>query len=97
MEDGELNPEEIHTPAVFIDKIFKSDPNCPYSEKRIEKLTLKTLDSEQKPQKGLDVRLKIMRRAAKEVRDGMNVNLGIGIPMLLPSVLPPDVHINLQS
>jgi 3-oxoacid CoA-transferase len=34
------------------------------------------------------VRLKIVRRAAKEVRDGMNVNLGIGIPTLLPSVLP---------
>ena len=27
----------------------------------------------------------------------MNVNLGIGIPMLLPSVLPPEVKINLQS
>ena len=27
----------------------------------------------------------------------MNVNLGIGIPTLLPSVLPPDVKINLQS
>jgi acyl CoA:acetate/3-ketoacid CoA transferase beta subunit len=28
-----------------------------------------------------------MRRAAKEVKSGMNVNLGIGIPTLLPSVL----------
>jgi len=27
----------------------------------------------------------------------MNVNLGIGIPTLLPSVLPPEVKINLQS
>ena len=26
-----------------------------------------------------------------------NVNLGIGIPTLLPSVLPPDVQINLES
>ena len=40
---------------------------------------------------------KIATRAAKEVKNGMNVNLGIGIPTLLPSVLPDDVHINLQS
>jgi 3-oxoacid CoA-transferase len=37
------------------------------------------------------VRLKIARRAANEVRNGMNVNLGIGIPTLLPSVLPEGV------
>ena len=43
------------------------------------------------------VRLKIVRRAAKEVRNGMNINLGIGIPTLLPSVLPEDVKIHLQS
>lgn len=41
--------------------------------------------------------MKIIRRAAQEVRDGMNVNLGIGIPTLLPNVLPSGVKINLQS
>jgi hypothetical protein len=43
------------------------------------------------------LRLKIVRRAAKEVENGMNINLGIGIPTLLPSVLPKEVRINLQS
>ncbi len=38
-----------------------------------------------------------MRRAAKEVRNGMNINLGIGIPTLLPEVLPKDIEISLQS
>lgn len=41
--------------------------------------------------------MKIAKRAAKEVRSGMNINLGIGIPTLLPSVLPKEIQINLQS
>ena len=41
--------------------------------------------------------MKIMRRAAKEVTDGMNINLGIGIPTLLPQTLSPGVHINVHS
>lgn len=41
-------------------------------------------------------RIKIMKRAAKEVKNGMNVNLGIGIPLLLPGELPPEVKINIH-
>ena len=44
-----------------------------------------------------NVRMKIMRRAAKEVEDGMNVNLGIGIPTLLPQTLPPGIKINVHA
>lgn len=44
-----------------------------------------------------NVRMKIMKRAAKEVFDGANVNLGIGIPTLLPACLPPDIHINVHA
>lgn len=43
------------------------------------------------------MRYKIAARAAKEVKDGWFVNLGIGIPTILPEVLPPNVSINLQS
>ena len=57
-----------------------------------------TFSSDQKKASAKDeMRLKIARRAAKEVKNGMNVNLGIGIPTLLPSVLPEGVSINLQS
>lgn len=41
--------------------------------------------------------MKIMKRAAKEVFDGANVNLGIGIPTLLPACLPPGVKINVHA
>jgi acetate CoA/acetoacetate CoA-transferase beta subunit len=39
----------------------------------------------------------IARRVAQEFRDGHVVNLGIGLPTLVPRYLPPDVHITLQS
>ena len=36
-------------------------------------------------------------RAAKELRDGYYVNLGIGIPTLVSNYVPEDVNITLQS
>jgi acetate CoA/acetoacetate CoA-transferase beta subunit len=42
---------------------------------------------------GIDVRNRIAKRAAKEIEDGMIVNLGIGIPSLVPNHLSHDVHV----
>ena len=39
----------------------------------------------------------IARRIAKEVRDGMYVNLGIGIPTLVANYLPEGIQVVLQS
>src|SRR5216117_3310111 len=44
-----------------------------------------------------DVRLKIVKRAVKEIKDGMNVNLGIGMPTLVANEIPADFNVLLQS
>ncbi|MFF2588033.1 3-oxoacid CoA-transferase subunit B [Peribacillus butanolivorans] len=42
---------------------------------------------------GVDVRNRIAKRAAKEIHDGLIVNLGIGIPTLVADHLPQDIHV----
>ena len=39
----------------------------------------------------------IAKRIAQELRDGMYVNLGIGIPTLVANYIPQNMHIMLQS
>ncbi len=39
----------------------------------------------------------IAKRIAKEVKDGMYVNLGIGIPTLVANYVPQDIEVVLQS
>ncbi|MGE3581890.1 MAG: CoA transferase subunit B [Hyphomonadaceae bacterium] len=39
----------------------------------------------------------LAKRAAKELRDGFYVNLGIGIPTLVANYIPPGMEVTLQS
>ena len=94
VEDGEIDPDDIHVPHIFVHRIFKGDT----FEKRIERL--KTSDGTTVAKgkvKDDAMRGRIVRRAAVELKDGMFVNLGIGMPMLAPNFIKPGVNVTLQS
>ena len=44
-----------------------------------------------------NARQRIVQRAVKEIQDGMNVNLGIGMPTLVANEIPPNFNVLLQS
>jgi 3-oxoacid CoA-transferase len=71
------------------------------SEKQIEFPTIaqpaSASQEERQPPPVLDIRHRIAGRAAKELKNGFHVNLGIGMPTLVPEHLPPDVNVWLQS
>ncbi len=45
----------------------------------------------------LEKRERIVKRAARELRDGFYVNLGIGLPTLVANHVPPGMEVILQS
>ena len=90
VEAGELHPNEIHLPGVYVNRVIHASDN----EKRIERLRVQD-EKAQGVVKG--DRGRIVRRAAKEFRDGMYVNLGIGMPTMASNYIPDGIKIELQS
>jgi 3-oxoacid CoA-transferase subunit B len=55
------------------------------------------MPTEAQPSKDPDKRERIVKRIARELRDGFYVNLGIGLPTLIANFVPPGMDVILQS
>ncbi|MDZ7878671.1 MAG: 3-oxoacid CoA-transferase subunit B [Saprospiraceae bacterium] len=97
---GKLNPNDIHVPGIYVQRIFQGKKY----QKRIEQRTIskpkiatETLTiPNQSVTYGLD-KNQIAQRIAKELKDGYYVNLGIGIPTLVANYIPEGMNVVLQS
>ncbi|KAL6870189.1 hypothetical protein ACO1O0_001527 [Amphichorda felina] len=91
---GSIDPNDVDLPGIFVDRIVPAT-----APKHIEIPKLRPSSSPGSTKQGeADIRRsRIARRAAQELREGFYVNLGVGLPTLAPSFLPPGRNVWLQS
>lgn len=103
---GSIDANDVHLPGIYVDRIVPATV-----EKTIELKKTRSVDSgfesdssaasnsttSSTKSEALVRRDRIARRAAKELKHGMYVNLGVGMPTLAPSFLPDDVKVWIQS
>jgi 3-oxoacid CoA-transferase B subunit len=99
--DGELDPELVITPGIFVDRVV-----C--NEQPLDRAQVRALSRRFGKQWDLEVRERTVgprgippelmaRRTALLLRSGEYVNLGLGLPTLVSSHVAPEQHITLHS
>lgn len=98
VEIGEIAPEYVHLPGLYVNRLFKGEK----FEHKIEILKTAEHDTSNKglgANKALeDPREMIAQMAAQEFKTGMNCNLGVGIPTMAAGfAASTGTHVFLQS
>lgn len=86
---GEIDPDHVHVPGIYVRRIVEG---ARY-ERRLERRSPRGQGEAETDPK----RVRIVRRAALEMKDGDYVNLGIGMPTLVASHVPGGVSIVLHT
>jgi len=100
---GEIAPNAVHVPGIYVDRVIQST-----AEKKMERIVNAKDDDDDAAAADVATALgasgdtarkreRIVRRAAKEFKNGMYANLGIGMPMLAPSFVDASIQVQLQS
>jgi 3-oxoacid CoA-transferase len=96
---GTLDPNDIHVPGIYVQRIFQG---IDY-EKRIEQRTVSLIHEQESIDnqffvfgKGL-TKFGIAKRISYELKNNQYINLGIGIPTLVANFIPDDINVVLQS
>ena len=95
---GELDPECIHLPHIYVQRLIKGTDYLKPVENRTFAQEGQTGASSDifKGEAG-ERRKRIAQRAARNIVDGMYINLGIGIPTLATNFIPEGMHVTFQS
>ena len=95
VELGQLDPNRIDIPGAFVTTVVQA-PRVVRWGKRSSTRTVAAQTGVEDGRLGLTREL-IAMRAASELKDGMYVNLGFGLPTAISNYLPPGMEIVLHS
>lgn len=97
VEIGEIDPDAVDLPGIFVDRIVPAT-----ADKKIEILKIREPenDGQSKSSKNSENQVRrerIGKRASQELQEGFYVNLGVGIPTLAANHIPEGRTVWLQS
>lgn len=94
VEPGGIDPHLVHTPGIFVQRIFQGSGY----RNTIEKLVLaRDGEAPDRPEGFGLSRRQMAWRAAQEIAPGSYVNLGIGLPTLVADYIPESVRLHSEN